>query len=192
MTSVRADSFPPALDEHPSTRPGGRTKRRPSLGLMRAVVREQSRYGSGSGAAFADLNACTPAELSPSNGVVAPAPCPRQKSSPAGSANQTPMLLRSTRVRTPPTTVDENASPTISFRSPWAVPPGSLLTSPCTRRHRTAPRLLEQEDREVGPRRQVVTPDLEMIRHPRGRRSTRPSRSAARPACRRRAAPRRV
>ena len=52
-------------------------------------------YGRGSGSAFAELKACTPASLSPSNGV---APLPgRQNSSSAGSANHMPIRLRSTR-----------------------------------------------------------------------------------------------
>ena len=45
--------------------------------------------GGGSGVVFAELKACTPASLSPSNGVTGPSG-PRQKSSPVGSANQAP------------------------------------------------------------------------------------------------------
>ena len=71
----------------------------------------------GSGSAFAELNACTPAWLSPSNGVVPLTPVAAgQKSSSLGSANQTPTLFRSTRVRVPLTSVDENASWTISLK----------------------------------------------------------------------------
>jgi hypothetical protein len=47
------------------------------------------RHGGGSGVVWAELKACTPASLSPSNGVTGLFG-PRQKSSPAGSANHAP------------------------------------------------------------------------------------------------------
>src|SRR5207248_746350 len=90
---------------------------------------EQASYGAGNGSALAELKACTPALLSPSNGVTG-LPAPRQKSSPSGSANQTPIRLRSTRVRTPSTSVDEKASWTMSLKVLRPFPRPLVLKSP--------------------------------------------------------------
>jgi hypothetical protein len=66
-------------------------------------------YGAGSGSALAELKVCTPASLSPSNGVTGLFG-PGQKSSSFGSANHMPTRFRSTRTRLPSTRVEENAS----------------------------------------------------------------------------------
>src|ERR1700712_1771630 len=71
--------------------------------------------GAGSGAACSELNAWTPASLSPSNGVIGPLPAPRQKSSPVESANQKPTSFSSVRTRCPLSRLDEKASATISL-----------------------------------------------------------------------------
>ena len=84
----------------------------------------------GSGVVFAELNACTPASSSPSNGVTGACPLPRQKSSPAGSANHAPTWLRSTRTRLPSTSVLENASETMSLNVLCARPLRSEVKSP--------------------------------------------------------------
>src|SRR5262245_41853555 len=88
-------------------------------------------YGSGApGRLLAELNACTPASLSPSNGVIGPPPLPKQMSSSAGSANHMPTWLRSTRTRLPLTSVEANASSTIRWNSACALPYLSVSTSP--------------------------------------------------------------
>ena len=92
----------------------GPTHTRPTPLLRKGTQVVGSDYGAGSGSAFAELNACTPASLSPSNGVTGLFG-PRQKSSSLGSANHIPTRFRSTRTRLPLTSVDENASWTIRW-----------------------------------------------------------------------------
>src|SRR5262249_37657942 len=87
------------------------------------------RQGGGSGSALAELNACTPASLSPSNGVTG-LTSPRQTSSSSGSANQHATRRRSTRTRLPLTSVDEKASVTIRLNVFWPFPRASVLKSP--------------------------------------------------------------
>ena len=120
-------------------------------------------YGAGSGSAFAELKACTPASLSPSNGVIGLL-TPRQKSSASWSANQTPMRFRSTRCRLPLTSVDEKASWTISLRFVVGVPlVVRAEVADVLGRSERRPRLLEQEHGVVAVRRQAAGRDLEPV-----------------------------
>ena len=98
--------------------PDQRTMRYGCSEIDRFPVGRDQVYGAGSGSALAELKACTPASLSPSNGVGG-VPAPRQKSSSSGSANHTPIRLRSTRTRAPSTTVEEKASCTMRLKEFW-------------------------------------------------------------------------
>src|SRR4051812_2822483 len=95
----------------------------------RAHVVAAGRYGAGSGWVLAELNACTPASLSPSNGVTGLLG-PRQKSSSAGPANHMPTWLGSTRTRWPLTIVVENASAAMRWSPLPALPRRRVGVSP--------------------------------------------------------------